>query len=133
MLVVGRDPEHDGALAFELAVDVADPARLRRATGSVILGVEVEDDLLAAQVGQADRLPGVGGQAEIGSRVTFTKHGNLLSSGCPASVTRRPTLAEAGERRTRTEGQVRVHSARTIPTPADSGGPSRQAAEARRT
>ena len=58
--VVGRDAEHDRALALELAVDVADPARLRRAARRVVLGIEVEDDLLAAQVGELDRLAAVG-------------------------------------------------------------------------
>jgi hypothetical protein len=65
LLVVGRHAQHDRTLALEFAVDVADPARLGGTAGGVVLRVEVEDDLLAAEVGQLDRLAGVARQLEI--------------------------------------------------------------------
>jgi hypothetical protein len=42
--VVGTHPEHDGVSFLESAVVVPERARLRSATGGVVLGVEVEDD-----------------------------------------------------------------------------------------
>ena len=48
-LVVRRDAEDHRAGALELAVRVADAARLRRATGRVVLGIEIENDGTASQ------------------------------------------------------------------------------------
>ena len=56
-LVVRADAEHDRAGALELAPRVADPAGLGCAAGRVVLGIEVEDDRLPAQLGQLDVSP----------------------------------------------------------------------------
>jgi hypothetical protein len=73
-LVVGTDAEHDRAGALELAPRVADPARLGGAAGRVVLGIEVEDDRLAAQVGQPNRLARVARQLEIRRRLPLFDH-----------------------------------------------------------
>ena len=77
-LVVGADTEHDRAARLELAPGVSDPARLSRATGRVVLGIEVEDDRLAAQVGELHGLSGVAVELEVRRRLTFLDH--LISS-----------------------------------------------------
>ena len=46
---VGADPQHDRPAALELAPGVADRTRLHRAAGRVVLGIEVENDGLAAE------------------------------------------------------------------------------------
>jgi hypothetical protein len=72
VLVVGGDAEHDGAGTLELAVGVPDPARLRRAAGRVVLGIEVEDDRLAAQAGERHLLAGIASEREVGCRLAFS-------------------------------------------------------------
>src|SRR5581483_9293665 len=65
------DAEHDGAALPELAPGVADPARLLRATGCVVLRIEVEDDRLPAQVREPNGLAGVRRDLEVGCRLAF--------------------------------------------------------------
>ena len=47
---VGADAEHDRAAALELALGVTDTAGFLRASGRVVLGIEVEYDRLASVV-----------------------------------------------------------------------------------
>ena len=55
----GETPSTTAPALLELAIGVADPARLGRAARRVVLGIEVENDLLAAQVGELDGLAAV--------------------------------------------------------------------------
>ena len=67
-LLVGADAQHDGAGALERGPPVADVAGLPCAAGRVVLGIEVEDDRLAAQRRQADLLAAVARQREVRRR-----------------------------------------------------------------
>ena len=73
-LRVGADAEDLRAGALELAPGIADPAGLGRAARGVVLGIEVEDDGLATEVGQAHRGAAVALQLEVGRRLTFLDH-----------------------------------------------------------
>ena len=73
-LAVRGDAEDDGAGPLELRVLVANAARLCRTAGRVVLGIEVEDDLLPAQIGKRDGLAAVALEREVGA-------------GFPASIT----------------------------------------------
>ena len=53
---------------------VADAAGLGGAAGGVGTRVEIEDDRLAAQVGERDRLAVLVGQGEVGRLVACLKH-----------------------------------------------------------
>jgi hypothetical protein len=66
--------------ALELAPGVADPAGLARAAGRVVLGVEVEDDGLAAQLRELDHLPAVARELEVRSRFAFFDHAGTLAT-----------------------------------------------------
>src|SRR5262249_9083440 len=67
---VGADTQDLGAMLLEHAAQVAESARLGRAAGSVVLGVEVQDDrLLAFEVGQADGAAFRRVEAGFGSRL----------------------------------------------------------------
>src|SRR5690606_16378685 len=66
---VGADAEHRGAFGVDLLDAVADAAGLRGAAGGVILWVEVEDDLLSTEIGEADGVAVLVGQLEVGGRV----------------------------------------------------------------
>src|SRR5439155_17571780 len=72
-LVVGRDAEHNGARALELAVRVADAARLRRAAGGVVLGIEIENDRLAAEIREPDPLATVAREIEVRRWLPFAE------------------------------------------------------------
>src|SRR3954449_7180883 len=77
---VGADAEHLRARALELAPGVADAAGLARAAGRVVLGIEVEDDRLAAQLGEPDGLAAVGLELEVRSRLAFFDHAGTLAT-----------------------------------------------------
>ena len=79
---VGRDAEDDRAGLLELAVRVADPARLSGTARRVVLGVEVEDDRLAAEARQADLLARVALEREVGRRITFVYHEICKATRC---------------------------------------------------
>src|SRR4030095_2299358 len=63
---------------------IAEAATLGGASGRVGLRIEVENDLLAAELRERALLSGVVGNSEIGSGVTNLKHGGLLGcrTGC---------------------------------------------------
>src|SRR5712691_39686 len=61
-------------LVLVLLDAVAEPATLGRSTGRVRLGIEPEDDVLAAEIGQAARLSGVVLDLEIGSLGAGLEH-----------------------------------------------------------
>src|ERR1700730_10077864 len=67
--VIGRDPEYDRSRALKLAVRVANAAGLLRATRRVVLGVEVENDRLAAEPGERDGFAAVAPELEVRSRL----------------------------------------------------------------
>src|SRR3954453_5856110 len=72
--VVGTDAEDLDPTAAELAVGVADPARLRRAPRRVVLGIEVEDDRLAAQLRELHGAAVVGLRVDIRCSRSFGDH-----------------------------------------------------------
>mgnify|MGYP003694552981 CR=1 FL=1 len=78
--VVGADAEDLGARPLELALGVADPAGLPRAAGRVVLGIEVEDDRLAAQVGELHGLAAVALELEVRCRLAFLDHAGILDA-----------------------------------------------------
>ncbi len=71
---VGRDAEDGGPDRVEVGLRVAQRARLDRAARGVVLGVEVEDDARALEVGEAHGAAVVGRQFEVGSGVTGREH-----------------------------------------------------------
>src|SRR5205823_938019 len=77
---VGADAETLRARALELGPGVADPARLPRAAGRVVLGIEVEDDRLAAQVGELDGPAGIALELEVRSRFAFLDHAAIVAT-----------------------------------------------------
>src|SRR4051794_20948688 len=81
--------QHNRVLGLDIAIDVAKAAGLGRAAGGVVLGVEVEDDALAAVVAQLDLLSLVRRRLEIRSLVTDLD----LSHESPSSITNGPTEA----------------------------------------
>jgi hypothetical protein len=105
-LAVGRDAEHDGTCALELGVRVADPLGLHRAAGSVVLGIEVEDDRLAAKIGEADALTGVGRCAEVGCRLALGDHvRSVVGAG---QAPRQKKAGRPGRKRPASSGDDRV-------------------------
>ncbi len=72
--VVRRDADDDRALGLEVGVRVAEPARLLRSAGGVVLGVEVEDDRPPSEVGEPDSLAGVVLELDLGRRIAFLDH-----------------------------------------------------------
>src|SRR5262249_17934164 len=58
-----------------------DPARLGRAAGRVVLGIEVENDRLAAQVGELDGAAVVARELEVRCGLAFLDHLVLLNLG----------------------------------------------------
>src|SRR6185369_8579609 len=69
--VVGRDTEHHRpALLVGLPV-VAEAARFLRTAGRVVLRIEIEDDVLAGEVGERDLLAVLVGERECGRLLAF--------------------------------------------------------------
>src|SRR5881398_3525018 len=66
ILGVSPDTEDLDALLPEAVVGVAELARLGRAARRVVLGIEVEDDRLPAEIAQFHVLTGVAGEVEVG-------------------------------------------------------------------
>ena len=56
--LVRADTEDDRALALELAPDVADPARLRGASGRVVFRVKIQYDRRTPKRGERERVSG---------------------------------------------------------------------------
>ncbi len=80
---VRADADHLSAGLAERLVAVAERARLGRAAGRVVLGVEEEDDLgLAPEVGQARRLPCRRGEREVRRGVAHA-HAVARRHRCP--------------------------------------------------
>jgi len=98
LLAIRADAEDLGAGRPEGVPGVADSARLLGAAGGVVPGVEVEDDLLPAQVGEPDRLAGVGRQLEIGCRLAFLDHRGSLPAAPMSFVRFRRPYAERPRR-----------------------------------
>ena len=73
---VRRDAEHAHAGGRVVRQVVADPARLRRAARRVGLGIEVQDDRLALEVGQLDVVAVLVGEVEVGCRGAVLEHGS---------------------------------------------------------
>src|SRR3989338_556115 len=71
---VGRDTEHDGTYRREILELVADGARLYRATGRIVLRVEIEQDPLPSIVGKRMFLPVLIWQSEGGGLDTNFRH-----------------------------------------------------------
>src|SRR3954453_21295892 len=71
---IGRDAEHDRAGGVVVGRVVADPARLGRATRRVGLGIEVDNDLLSAQLRQAHLLAALVRQLEVRRGLTNLDH-----------------------------------------------------------
>src|SRR5436190_1200274 len=67
------------------------PSRVPRAPGRVVLGIEVEDDGLAAEVRDADALAGIGRRGEVGCRLAFGDHGASVVGARPARRERNAT------------------------------------------
>ena len=67
---VRRRTEHHRAEPLVVGHVVAHAARLRRAAGRIRLGVEVEDNRLAAQRRQSDRLPVLIWEFEVRGLIT---------------------------------------------------------------
>ena len=92
-LVVRADAEHDCAARLELAPGIADPAGLSRAAGRVVLRIEVEDDRLAAEIGQLDALAGIARGARSPAQACLPRPPDLLSLGCDAMLAAHEILA----------------------------------------
>jgi hypothetical protein len=73
-LRVGADSEDGRAALLDLAVDVPQATCLRGTARSVVLGIEVEDDGAAAEIGQAHALAAVAGELEVGRLLSFLDH-----------------------------------------------------------
>src|SRR5690606_9651773 len=66
--------QHDRAARVQVLHAVAELARLDGAAGGVVLGIEVEHDLAATQVGQADGRAVVRLELEVGGDVVRLQH-----------------------------------------------------------
>src|SRR6185437_16951716 len=89
------------------------PARLGRAAGRVVLGIEVEDDLAPPQGAEGDLAPIVGPQREVG------RLGAFLDLRHTPSVATRSVLAAAGQhvcRRSRVVDGARAILTTTLPS-----------------
>jgi hypothetical protein len=71
---VGRDAQHLRPGRVVVGGVVADPARLGGAARRVRLGVEVDNDALAAEVGERDPLALLVGEGELRRRLTNFDH-----------------------------------------------------------
>src|SRR5271170_4272066 len=87
---VRADPDYVGAGLGERLIAVAEGARLLGAAGSLVLGVEVQDDYaFAVPVAQPDRLAGLGREDEVGSPVSDLDaacHGAFLPCRCQRRI-----------------------------------------------
>ena len=72
--VVGADAENLGTAVAKNVVGVTELAGLGGATRRIVLGIEVEDDRPAAEVGQLDGLAGVTFQLELRGGLAFFDH-----------------------------------------------------------
>src|SRR5206468_12870232 len=72
--VVAAHAQDDRALGRHAAEIVAETARFLRAPGRVVFRIEVEDDLLAAEVFQRHLASVVCGQREVRSPFTYRQH-----------------------------------------------------------
>ena len=71
---VPRDADDDASRLLDLRAKGREGLRLARAAGGVVLGVEVDDQVLAGEVPQTDLLAGVAVEREIGDAGTFGEH-----------------------------------------------------------
>ena len=87
---VGRDPEHDRAGALVVAHDGRGRRRPASCSRACPPGVEVEDDGLAAQVGEVTGVAVLVGEREVGGAVPGSIIGpDPAPTGGPATVLRR--------------------------------------------
>jgi hypothetical protein len=68
---VARDAVDVGAGLLELLEGVAEIRTLLRAAGSVVAGVEVQDQLVAAPVGESEGAAAGRGKAEVLDRLAY--------------------------------------------------------------
>src|SRR4051794_25323330 len=84
--VLRADAEDLRSRCPELLPRVADRTRLFGTPRRVVLRIEVEDDLLPAQVREADGVAGVGLELEVRCRLAFLDHGRRLSLAVMGAV-----------------------------------------------
>src|SRR3990170_2988450 len=77
--VVPADPDYDRALRREIREGVTERARLDRASGRVVPGVEVQDDLLPAEVLQGHLATVVRDEPEVRRRLSLFDHTSTVS------------------------------------------------------
>src|SRR2546426_8734129 len=78
---IRRDAEHHDARLLQILPEVAEPARLLGAAGRVVLGIEVDDDVLALEVGERDGLAARILQGELRRLASFRdRHGMFLQA-----------------------------------------------------
>src|ERR1035437_3925285 len=93
--VVPRDSEDLDAVLLQLGPPVSQAARFARAPGGVVLGIEVDEDVLAAmEVAQRDRLARASRKREIGSGRTGTQGRGSLHFIGHLAVLRRRRISE---------------------------------------
>src|SRR2546422_4634197 len=85
--VVAADAEDHRALRAHPGEVVPEAARFFRATRRVVLRVEVQDDLLAAEVLQGKEAPVVRRQGEVGRRLTDRNHRGTAPCTRPLDLT----------------------------------------------
>jgi len=68
---VSRDADDLAVGVPELAIGVAEIRPLLRAAGRVVLGVEVQNQLVAALAGEAEGAAAGGGKAEVLDRLAY--------------------------------------------------------------
>ena len=68
---VGTDAEDDGAFFLKFIVPIAEAARFLGATGGVVPGIKIKDDVFAAEIGKSNGVAGKSGGFEIGGGVAL--------------------------------------------------------------
>src|SRR6185436_7761534 len=110
---VRGDADHDRACFGVVRQVVADAARLDRAAAGGGLRIEVEDDRLAGIVAQADGIPVLGGERELGCGGACLDHAPQATSTAATAAGPSTPAPPSG-----TSGSTRSRSPRSAPPPA---------------
>jgi hypothetical protein len=68
---VGTDAQDDGVFFLEFIVPIPEPAGFLGASGGVVLGIKIQDDVFAAEIRKPNSVAGKRGCLEIGRGIAF--------------------------------------------------------------
>src|SRR5262249_16104420 len=85
LAAVGRDAEQDRARLLQILPQVAEAAGFLRSAGRVVLGIEVDEDILALERREGDGIAVLVGKREVGSFLAFFDLAHGVSKNSPQS------------------------------------------------